>query len=142
MRFVIVFAVILALIGGCARPPDEVVIRGEIEAMKDAAEARQAGDLLDRIADDFSGNSGEVDRQALSRLIKLEFLRNEAIGVALGPIGIEVDGDRAIARFDVTFRDASRRWLPGGRDTVAVVSGWRRSGSHWICYNATWTHKD
>jgi hypothetical protein len=139
---VLALAALTALFGGCARPPDEVRIRAEIEAMKTAAEARRAGDLLEGIADDFTGNRGEFDREGLARLVKLEFLRNESVGVALGPIAIEVNGDRAVARFDVTLSDASRRWLPGGRDAFAIVSGWRREGSQWVCYNATWTEKE
>ena len=90
------------------------------------------------IAADFTGRNGEVDRDGLARILKLEFLRTEAIGVALGPIAIEIDGDRATARFDMTLTDRSRRWLPSGSETYAVVSGWRREGSGWVCYNAVW----
>jgi len=142
MRLGIGLTMLLAIVGGCKRPSDEVRIRSEIEAMRNAAEARRAGDLLDAIADDFTGNRGEFDRAGLERLVKLEFLRNESIGVAIGPIVVKLDGDRAVARFEVTFSDASRRWLPGGRETLAVVSGWRRAGSRWVCYNAAWTNKD
>ena len=137
IRLAIGLATLLAVVDGCERPSDEVRIRGEIEAMKNAAEARRPGELLDGIADDFTGNRGEFDRAGLARLIKLEFLRNESIGVAIGPIEVELEGDRAVARFDVTFSDASRRWLPGGRETFAMVSGWRRAGSRWVCYNAS-----
>ena len=60
---------------------------------------------------------------------------------SIGAIAIEIDGDRATATFDMTVGDASRRWLPSGRETFAVVSGWRREGSEWACYNATWTER-
>ena len=142
MRFAVGLAALLAMAGGCGRPSDEASIRNEIETMRKAAEARRAGDLLDGIADDFTGNQGELDRAGLARFVKLELLRNESIGVAIGPIVVKLDGDRAVARFEVTFSDASRRWLPGGRETLAVVSGWRRAGSRWVCYNAAWTNKD
>ena len=35
--------------------------------------------------------------------------------------------------------DRSQRWLPSGTETYAVVTGWRREGSEWICYNASWS---
>ncbi|HEV7489734.1 MAG TPA: nuclear transport factor 2 family protein [Rhodanobacteraceae bacterium] len=108
--------------------------------MRNAAEERRPAGVVGEIANDFTGNKGEIDREGLSRLLKFQFLRNESIGVAIGPVDVAVDGDRATAKFDVTFSDASQRWLPGGRETYAIVSGWRREGSRWICYNASWTH--
>jgi hypothetical protein len=140
MRFVFLAAMLLVFAAGCARPPDEVLIRSSIETMRNAAEERRPAGVVGEIANDFTGNKGEIDREGLSRLLKFQFLRNESIGVAIGPVDVAVDGDRATAKFDVTFSDASQRWLPGGRETYAIVSGWRREGSRWICYNASWTH--
>lgn len=140
-RFVIGLAIV-ALAAGCARAPDEVQIRSSIQTMRSAAEARQTAGVIGEIADDFTGNNGEIDRDGLSRLLKFQFLRNESIGVAIGAIDVAVDGDRATAKFAVTFSDASRRWLPGGSETYAIVSGWRREGSRWICYNASWTQSN
>jgi hypothetical protein len=139
MRFVLCVCVVASVAAGCARPPDEVRIRDAIGAMKDAAEARHAAGVLDNIAGDFTGQSGEVDREGLARILKIEFLRKDGIGVALGPISVEIDGDRATAKFEMTLSDSSQRWLPSGREAYAVVSGWRREGSRWICYNASWT---
>ena len=138
VRFVLGLVVALSA-SACSRPPDEVRIRNTIESMREPAEARKASAVLDAVAADFTGRNGEVDRDGLARILKLEFLRTEAIGVALGAIAIEIDGDRATARFDMTLTDRTRRWLPSGSETYAVVSGWRRDGSDWVCYNATWT---
>jgi hypothetical protein len=41
----------------------------------------------------------------------------------------------------MTLTDRSQRWIPGGGETYDVVSGWRRDGRDWVCYNATWTAK-
>ena len=140
MRFVFALAAMSCALAGCTRAPDEVRIRTSIETMRSAAEERRPAAVVGEMAEDFTGNNGEIDREGLSRLLKFEFLRNETIGVAIGPIDVEGDGDRATAKFDVTFSDASQRWLPGGSETYAFVSGWRREGSRWVCYNATWTH--
>jgi len=141
MRFVLALAMVVVA-AGCARPPDETQIRSSIETMRGAAEARQPAGVIGEIAEDFTGNNGEIDREGLSRLLKFQLLRNASIGVAVGAIEVAVDGDRATAKFDVTFSDASRRWFPGGSETYAIVSGWRRQGSHWICYNASWTQSN
>jgi hypothetical protein len=139
MRCVLYVFVMALIFAACSRPPDEVRIRDAIAAMKDAAEARSAAGVLDNIAGDFTGQNGEVDHARLARILKIEFLRKDGIGVALGPISVEVDGDRATAKFEMTLSDASQRWLPSGSEAYAVVSGWRREGSGWICYNASWT---
>lgn len=138
MRFVIHAGFALTL-AACARPPDEVRIRDAIEAMQKAAEARNAGGVTDYIGDDFTGQAGEVNREGFARILKLEFLRKDGISVALGPISVDIDGDRAIAKFEMTLGDSTQRWLPSGTETYAVVSGWRREGSQWICYNASWS---
>jgi hypothetical protein len=132
-------AAVLALVVACSRPPDEDRIRATIEAMKEAAEARRPAGVLDHLTADFTGNAGDVDRAALGRILKLEFLRNEAITVSLGRISIDIDGDRATAKFDLTLHGGASRWLPSGGRTYAVVSGWRRDGGDWICYAATWS---
>jgi len=137
----IAFAICAAL-AACARPPDETRIRDAIAAMQAAAEARDASGVLDHVGNDFTGQKGDVDRDGLARILKIEFLRKEGFDVSIGPVAIDLDGDRATATFDMNVGDASRRWLPSGRATFAVVSGWRREGSEWVCYNATWTEKE
>jgi hypothetical protein len=142
MGFVLSLAIVVLGIAGCSRPPDEAALRQTIESMRKAAEARVAGGVLDAIAPDFSGRGAEVDRDGLSRLLKLEFLRAESIGVSIGSISVEVSGDRATATFDMTLTDRSRRFLPGGSEAYSVVSGWRREGRRWVCVNATWDVKE
>jgi len=141
MRCVLYVFVMALILAACSRPPDEVRIRDAIAAMQDAAEAKSAAGVLDNIAGDFTGQNGEVDHDGLARILKIEFLRKDGIGVALGPISVEVDGDRATVKFEMTLRDSTERLLPGGSETYAVVSGWRRDGSRWICYNASWTRQ-
>jgi hypothetical protein len=123
MRFVIGLVLLLCCAGGCSRPPDEERLRSTIEAMRQGAEARKASDVLDGIAADFTGRNGEVDRDGLARILKLEFLRTEAVGVALGPIAVEIDGDRATARFDMTLTDRTRRWLPSAGGSATTRRG-------------------
>jgi ketosteroid isomerase-like protein len=109
--------------------------------MSRAAQARDASGVLAGIAADFVGRNGEVDRDGLARILKLEFLRTGSIGASLGAMSVEVDGDRATARFEMTLRDRSQRFLPGGSETYSVVSGWRREGRNWVCVNATWNEE-
>lgn len=130
-----------ALAAGCSRAPDTEAIRHAITAMGVAAEARRSNDLLEHIADDFVGNAGEFDRAGLEQLLRAHLLVGRSIGVSIGPVDVEVNGDRATARFDVTLTDGSGRWLPDRRATLQMVTGWRRDEGEWLCYNARWEPK-
>lgn len=136
-------AVVALLIASCApRPPAETEIRTTIETMRKAAEAQRADAIADHIAGDFTGRSGELDRAGLERTLKVAFLGRRHVGVSLGSIAVAVNGDRAKATFGMTVSDASNRWLPSGRATYDVVSGWRRERGEWVCYNAAWTERE
>jgi hypothetical protein len=64
------------------------------------------------------------------------------VGVDVGPIEVEVHGERATARFHATLSDGSGRWIPDRRAVLEVETGWRREGGDWTCYNASWSVPD
>lgn len=136
MRLFSMFVLSMLLLA-CARVPDADAIRETIHAMAAAAEAKRSGDVLEPIAEDFIGNDGELDRAGLERFVRARMLAT-SIGVSLGSIDVQVDGNRATARFSMTITDGSGRWLPDRRARLEVVTGWKRDGSRWRCYNAKW----
>jgi len=133
----------MTLLVACSAPPApaETEIRASIQTMREAAEARHAAAIIDRIAGDFTGRSGELDRAGLDRMLKIAFLGHQHVHVSLGSIAVDVDGDRAKATFEMTVSDGSGRWIPSGRATYAVVTGWRREDGAWLCYNASWRER-
>jgi hypothetical protein len=130
------------LLTGCSRPPAEERLRATIHAMADAVEARSASGFLDGVADDFTGNDGDLDRRRLGAMLRLEFLRHGTINVGLGAIDIALaGGDRATARFTVSLAGGSR-WLPRGGARYAIDSGWKDDGANWRCISARWKRVD
>lgn len=128
--------------GGCHRTPDEQRIRNAVAAMQQALEARRPRDFMAYVADDFVGNDGRVDRDALHNLLRLEVLRNDRIGVTLGPLDIDLQGDRAIVHVSATFTGASAGGMLPERGAIyTFTSGWRREDGDWLCYNASWKRK-
>ncbi|HZP85917.1 MAG TPA: nuclear transport factor 2 family protein [Burkholderiales bacterium] len=121
----------------CARTSDEVRIRDAIAAMQQAAEERRPRDFIAYVDADFTGNEG-VDREALANLLRLELLRNERIGVTLGPIDIDVQGTRATARMSATLTGGSGGLLPERGAVYSIATAWRKQGGDWRCYNAEW----
>ena len=132
-------AFLLALcVAACARTPDDQAIRESIEKGVAAAQAHDASALADVLADDFIGND-ELDKPALKSQLRGQFVVAKAIGVRIGSIDVEVNGDRATARFDAFVTDTSGRWIPDRATTLHFETGWRRDGKHWFCNNARWT---
>lgn len=134
------FAALVALtLAGCQRTPDEARVRMAIAQAADAAMAGDASGLASVFTDDFDGNHGELDRRAVKRMVAALALRGEHLGVTTGPVSVERRGQRLVATFTVTLTSGGR-WLPDHLGVYRVESGWRRDGSHWRCYTATWTH--
>jgi hypothetical protein len=128
----------LILLAACSRTPDDQRIRAHIQAMQQAAEERNPRQFLEPVASDFSGNQGSVDREGLHDLLRAIVLRNEKVGVSLGPIDVEVDGNRATASLIATVTGGQGGFLPEHGAVYSIKSGWRRDGRDWICFAATW----
>jgi hypothetical protein len=134
--------IVALLLGACSRAPDEQRIREAMAAMQQAMEARQPRDFLAYVDTDFIGNNDAgVDRAMLGNILRAEVLRNDRIGVSLGPIDIEIHDNRATARSLVTLTGGSGGLLPEQGAVYSIVSGWRRDGPRWLCYNASWQQK-
>lgn len=108
-----------------------------IAAMAAAVEARDAGAVLAPVAEDFGGPDG-LDRDGLARLVRLSFLRNAGIGTTLGPMSVQVDGERARVGFDAGLT-GGRGLLPERAQLYAVETGWRFEDGEWMLISAQWT---
>jgi ketosteroid isomerase-like protein len=132
---------VFSLLAACSRTPDDERIRQTIAAMQQAMEQREPRTFMAHVADDFVGRSADFDRNALHNLLRAEVLRNDDIGVMLGPIDVDVQGDRASVRVTATFTGGSGGLLPEHGAIYAIDSGWRKEGSQWRCINARWEQK-
>lgn len=134
-------ALLLALLAmslvACGRPADEEALRERISAMQEAIEARDAGSLLAAIDPEFGGPGG-MDRDGLRRYATMLLLRQQHVGVVIGPIEVERHGDRASARFDAVVTGANR-FVPEGVEARRVETIWRRSGGDWVLVSADWS---
>ncbi len=140
MRLCLAIIVMLSAtaLSGCHRTPAEKQIRNAISAMQQALEDGSPRDFMRHVDRDFTGQDGRFDRKGLHNLLRLEVLRNEKIGVTLGPIDIDVQGDRATVHVSATLTGGSGGLLPERGAIYTFTSGWRRRGSDWLCYNAGW----
>ena len=135
--WVLLVVVALAL-AACARAPAEQRLRDTVAAMQAAVEAREPRDFLRHVSADFTGNAGQVDREGLHNLLRAVVLRNERIGVVLGPPDIELSGDRARLRLRVTLTGSAGGLIPERGAVYAIDSGWKQEGDAWRCISASW----
>jgi hypothetical protein len=132
-----ILACFLAALAACHRAPDEVRVREAIASAQRAAGGADASGVVEPLGEDFEGNQGSLGRNDIANLVRLAHLRGERIGVTLGPISVERRGERLVADFTVTLTQGSRL-LPDAAGIYQVTSAWRREGSEWRCYSATW----
>jgi hypothetical protein len=140
VRVLACFSFAILLLAGCARKPDEQRIREAVGAMQTAMENANPRDFMAYVTKDFTGNDGSVDHDALANLMRAMLLRNDKIGVSLGPMDVELQGTRAKLHVIATFTGGAGL-IPEHGAIYAIDSGWRREGSDWRCYFAKWEQK-
>lgn len=142
MRDAICLVMGLTLFAACARTPDEQRIRDTIAQMQNAVEEGAPRGFMAHVSTDFTGNDGTVDHDGLANALRIEVLRNERQSVLLGPIDLELHGDRATANMTATLSGRSTSSVMPERESIfSITSSWRREGSEWRCYDANWERK-
>ena len=123
-------------LAGCSRTPPEQALRETIAAMEAAAEARDSSALVEHLAEDFAGPDG-MDRERFRRYLAVIWLRNRDVGVTLGPLEVELMGERATVSFTAAARGGAGL-LPERADVYQVRTGWRLEGGDWKLISADW----
>lgn len=128
----------LMLGAGCQRPPDETLIRETLAAMSRSLEAKDAGEFLEPVADDYHDRDGR-DRRGLRQLLAAYFLRHQEIGVFITDIGVEFrDGGTALARLHARVSGAEGMLTDRHGGLYRVQTHWRKKGDDWQLIYAEW----
>ena len=142
MRLIVAcLVVLLPVLCACSRSSDEERIRQAMAAMQQAMQERSPRAFMAHVGDDFVGNEAVFDKTALFNLLRVEVLRNDSVGVMLGPIDIELQGDRATAHVVATVTGGSGGLLPEHGAVYDITSGWKRQGREWVCISGRWEQK-
>jgi hypothetical protein len=131
-------ALLLALSASCARSDPEAALRGAVDALAAAIEARDPAAMQQHLAADFIGNDG-LDRVGARRLAMGYALRHRDIGITIGPLDVEMAPAHATVRCQAILRGGSGRALPDSARIFDVESGWRMEDGEWKLASARWT---
>jgi len=136
-RLIVCFSLLLPLFAGCAKPEPEQRLRDTIAQMQEAAEKRDSGALFDHIADDFAASEG-MDRDRFRAYVTVIMLRNQSIGIRMGPLDVKMIGDRARVSFTLAATGGSGRFVPDRAQVYEVETAWRQDGDDWELISASW----
>lgn len=124
------------ILAACARTPDEQRLRDAVAAMEAAIESGEAGAFVDHVAEDFSGQGGQMDLRQLRAVLVAQTLRHQNISVLLGPLDIKLFGDRATVKVNLVATGG--QWLPKAGRQIDLESHWRFEDGEWLCFRADW----
>lgn len=130
-RVALAFAAVLA---ACAAPAPEDAIRARIAALEAAVEGRRPADFVALLSEDFSVDNGAFDRAGMRAFLAGQLLGADRIEVVLGPIEVQVHGERATAGFSALV--SGGRYLGDRNQTLDLRTGWRLEDGEWRCYVA------
>ncbi len=127
----------LVLVACGPRLPDEELIRQQLTSMTDALEAREPAAVLEPLAEDFVGETWDLDRRAIRLILRREMLAHDRLRARLFDIEVDLhSAERASVRFQVLLTGGSGLVPREGR-WFQVETGWRRQGD-WQLISARW----
>lgn len=129
----------LLILSACSPSDPEQQVRNNIESIKTAISAKDAGDIKAHIGEHFRGNR-MLDREQLYRFSVATFLQHGAVTVAVPTLEIEVLDDYS-ATFSgtalLTSTDANR-WLPEDGRLVRFDGRWQNIDGSWLLVSLNW----
>lgn len=121
----------------CSRPDPEQELRDRIEMLQRHIDSRDAAAVGSVLAVDFVGNAG-MDRKGAQRLAAGTFLRYRDVGMRIGPLQVEMRGERhATVAFSAAAAGGAGL-LPEDAQLYAVTTGWRLDDGDWVMTSAQW----
>ncbi|MFN7784611.1 MAG: nuclear transport factor 2 family protein [Lysobacterales bacterium] len=127
----------MAALVGCSRAPAEERLRGAMTGLQAAIEAREVGEAMEYVGEDFIG-TGSLDREGARNLLRLMVLRHQTLGLSLGPAEIELFEGRASVRFTAVATGGQGALLPQSARVWNVETAWRDDGDEWRLISAQW----
>ena len=134
MKFLITLIASGLLVACAARSSDEELVRAVIDDMEIAAEARDASDVLEHVADSYADSAG-FDKAQLQNFLRGYFLAHPKLELLVNIESLEfpVDGlaqavitvttveltDPNRQRLEVEFRRSDGEWYVAHADRVA-----------------------
>ena len=126
-----------AALASCQRSPPEQRLREAVQSLQEILQRGDAASMDDWLAEDFIGPGG-LDRDSARRLAQVMHLRHRNIGVALGPMQVQLHPGHATVEFTAVLTGGSGGFLPDSGRLFNVTTGWRMDANQWQLTSAQW----
>jgi len=129
----------LLLLSACSEPiDDEVRIRQRVAEMVTATEAKELGDVMEPVHEDFLGNKS-IRKANLRGLVLLHFRRNKNVHVFVNDLEVILNSnhDEAEVTCDVVMAGRNKT-LPEIARVLQVTSVWKKIDDDWLVVSASW----
>lgn len=130
---------ILPMLSCSSKTGPEEAIRANINAIAQAVEDKDTGEVLDYVTEQFLGN-GRMDKQDLKGLILAYYLRHKKVNVVVTRMDIEVNEyDPYSAKMQgAVLLTGTDRLLPENGRMVNVSGEWQKRGDDWLLARLDW----
>jgi hypothetical protein len=130
---------ILLVHSGCSQPlsveQQVIAVIREMEARIEAGERRQ---FMDHIAEQFSGQGGDLQRQELRALVIYQLNRYQRLHAQLFPIHVVDTGDNTATASYKALVTGGPSWIPEGGQLYQFETRWEKDGDDWLLTGAEW----
>ena len=140
MRVPLLVAVLLIAAFSACSPPLTVSqqIIAAIREMETRIENGERRPFMDHVAEDFSGQNGQLNRQELRGLVIYQLNRHQRLHAQLFPISVtETSEETASAEFRALITGGPG-WIPDQGQLYDFETLWRYEGGEWKLTYAVW----
>jgi hypothetical protein len=110
-----------------------------IREMETSMENGERRPFIKHVAEDFSGQNGQLNRMELQRLVIFQLNRHQRLNAQLFPISVTETGEnRATASFRALITGGPG-WIPDQGQLYDFETHWRYESDEWILASADWT---
>lgn len=125
----IITTAVLTLLGACGATDDELIIRSNIETMRESISQHQ-GEAFMRFIHENYKSPFHRNKTVLRKFLKHHLNRNRVIYIYIADIDVEINDDTA----KVTFYSGTT----GGVDQIPERGRLYKVGMHWLKTNGQW----
>lgn len=134
-----IFTALLIAFSACSPPltvsQQVIAVMREMETRIEHGEPRQ---FINHVAEDFSGQKGQLNRQQLRGLVIYQLNRHQRLHAQLFPISVKETGEEtASAKFRALITGGPG-WIPDQGQLYDFETLWRYRGGEWKLTGANW----
>ena len=134
--FLLSVCITFASLSGCGASDDELILRNNIEQMRNAVSQHQADKFMGFVADTYK-SPFHRDKQTLQNFVNHHLNQNRVIYIYIADINVEIDNDSAKIIFYSGITGGPEQ-IPERGQLYKVGMRWSKVNGQWLLTQAKW----